>query len=185
MGLDADKSALLIIDMQEKLFAAIHGKGAILKNVELLIHLARTFHLPIVVTEQYPKGLGRTLPSIVNLLGDAYHPIEKTTFNCLGNDTFKKSMKRLSGEGKRELIVCGIETHICVYQTAEGLAREGTWTVHIAADATGSRVEANWTWGLELMRDAGCPIKPTETILYEILKKSDTPEFKAMLPHIK
>ncbi len=185
MGLSAKKTALLIIDMQEKLFAAIHDKEAVLKNVKLLVHLAKTFELPILLTEQYPKGLGRTLPSLVELLDTDYRPIEKTTFSCLGDDEFAKEIQRLRGEGRNNLIVCGIETHICVYQTARDLKQEGTWKIHLAADATGSRTVANWTWGLELLRDEGIPIKPVETTLYELLKKSGTPEFKAMLPHIK
>ncbi len=185
MGLDAKKTALVIIDMQERLFAAIHGREAVLKNVELLVHLARTFRLPVLVTEQYPKGLGRTLPSLASLLGDAYRPIEKTTFSCLGNVRFREAVAALAAGGRREVIVCGIETHICVYQTVRDLKREGDWKIHLAADATGSRAESNWRWGLDLMRDEGIPVKPAETILYELLKRSGTPEFKAMLPHIK
>ncbi len=185
MGLDAEKTALVIIDMQERLFAAIHGRDPILKNVELLVHLARTFRLPILVTEQYPKGLGRTLPSLASLLGDAYRPIEKATFSCLGNAHFRESLAVLAAEGRREVIVCGIETHICVYQTARDLKREGDWKIHLAADATGSRAEANRRWGLDLMRDEGIPVKPVETILYEMLQRAGTPEFKAMLLYIK
>ena len=185
MGLNAGNTALLIIDMQEKLFAAIHEKETVLKNVVLLVHLAKTFELPILLTEQYPKGLGRTLSSIRELLGSAYRPIEKTSFSCLGNDIFIEEIDRLRHEKRNNLIVCGIETHICVYQTARDLKRQGGWEIHLAADATGSRAEANWKWGLELLRDEGIPVKPVETILYELLKKSGTPEFKAMLPYIK
>ena len=186
MGPDANRTALLIIDMQEKLFAAIHDKETVLQNVELLSHLAKTFKLPVLVTEQYPKGLGRTLPFLAELLKTDYTPIEKTTFSCLGNTAFAEKIRRLREEGRDHLIVCGIETHICVYQTALDLKREENWEIHLAADATGSRTEANWRWGLELIRDGGIiPVKPTETILYELLKKSGTPEFKAMLPHVK
>ena len=185
MVLNTDKSILLLIDMQERLFTAIHNREAVLKNVELLIHLSRIFHLPILLTEQYPKGLGRTLPILQELLSNQYHPIEKTTFNCLGNETFVAECDRLYTARRNTMIICGIETHICVYQTARDLIRQGKWKIHIAADATGSRAEANWRWGLDLLRDEGIPIKPTETILYELLKKSGTPEFKAMLPYIK
>ncbi len=185
MALNTDKTILLVIDVQEKLFTTIHNREVVLKNVELLIHLSRIFHLPILLTEQYPKGLGRTLPSLRELLGNQYRPIEKTSFNCLGNDTFMAECDRFATAGRDTMIMCGIETHICVYQTARDLIHQGNWKVHIAADATGSRAEANWRWGLELMRDEGIPIKPTETILYELLKKSGTPEFKAMLPYIK
>ena len=185
MTLNNNKVALLIIDMQEKLFASMRDKETLLKNVELLIHLAKTFEFPILITEQYPKGLGQTLPTIVSLLGDAYRPIGKTTFSCLRNEVFNGEITQLYKEEKQDLIICGIETHICVYQTARDLKQRGGWNLHIAADAVDSRTEMNWKWGLELIRDEGVPIKPTETILYEILKKSGTPEFKAMLPHIK
>ncbi len=185
MVLGRHETALIIIDMQVKLFAKIHGREAILKNVATLIHLANIYHFPILVTEQYPKGLGKTLPPLIELLGEAYRPIEKTTFSCLGNEAFTSRLNILGERGVRDLIICGIETHICVYQTIRDLHRNNRWRIHPVADATGSRVEANWKWGLDLIRDMGAPVKPTETILYEILQESGTPEFKAMLPHIK
>jgi len=185
MGLDTGRTALLIIDMQEKLFTAIHDKTYVLKNVERLIHLAAIFNLPVILTEQYPKGLGRTLPSIVELLGSRYQPIEKTSFSCLGNEAFRLTIEDLQREGRNTLILCGIETHICIYQTIRDLRQEGGWEIHLAADATGSRSERNWEMGLALIRDGGIPIKPVETLIYEFLRESGTTEFRSMLPYIK
>jgi hypothetical protein len=153
--------------------------------VETLIRLSKVFGLPILITEQYPKGLGRTIGRIADLLGEDYQPIEKMTFSCAGCDEFNEKADALCAGDFHNLVVCGIETHICVYQTVRDLSEDGVCNIHVAADAVGSRKEENWRWGLELMREEGAFIKPTETIVFEMMARSGTPEFKAMLPYIK
>ncbi len=185
MLMERGKTALLIIDIQEKLIDSISNRESLLGNVESLIHLAEVLEMPILVTEQYPKGLGRTIPRITDALKDAYQPIEKMTFSCVGCEEFNKRTDPLCSSGIHNLVICGIETHICVYQTVRDLSEDGVCTIHVAADAVGSRREENWRWGLELMREEGAFIKPTETIVFEMLARSGTPEFKAMLPYIK
>ncbi len=185
MVIQKDNTAILIIDVQEKLIDSIFNKESVIDNVKALIHLSQVFKLPILITEQYPKGLGRTIEPIRELLKDSYQPIEKMTFSCVGCDQFNERTDSLCASEIHHLVVCGIETHICVYQTVRDLSEDGVCTIHIAADAVGSRKEDNWRWGLELMREEGAFIKPTETIIFEMLHRSGTPEFKAMLPHIK
>ncbi len=185
MTLEENTSVLLLIDIQEKLFAAIHDRERLKKNVELLVRLCQIMNIPLLVTEQYPKGLGKTIPTLIHLLQKEYFPIEKTTFSCFAHEIFVHKLDTLFNRGRRHLIVCGIETHICVYQTVRDLHRHREWTLHVAADATGARTEFNWRWGLELLREEGASIKPTETLLYELLKEAGTPTFKAMLPFIK
>ena len=132
--LDKNTSALLIIDIQERLAVVMDKKDQVVKNTLHLVELAKMQNLPIVVTEQYPKGLGRTLPEIAATL-PAHLLIEKVTFNCCGEPSFNEQMKRL---GKKKIIVAGMETHICVLQTSLGLLQEG-FDVHLVQDAVCSR----------------------------------------------
>jgi len=185
MLMEKGNTVLLIVDIQEKLIDPIWNKDTMVSNVETLIQLARVFEMPILVTEQYPKGLGRTISRIADLLGDDYKPIEKVTFSCVGCDEFNEKADVLCSKGFHHLIVCGMETHICVYQTVRDLSEDGVCNIHVAADAVGSRSKENWQWGLELMREEGAFIKPTETIVFEMMARSGTPEFKAMLPYLK
>ncbi len=185
MLMERGNTVLLIVDIQEKLIDSIWNRESLLENVETLIHLAEVFEMPVLITEQYPKGLGRTIPRVADLLKEAYKPIEKLTFSCVGCEEFNEKTDSFCSKGYHHMIVCGIETHICVYQTVRDLSEDGVCNVHVAADAVGSRREENWRWGLDLMREEGAFIKPTETIVFEMMGRSGTPEFKAMLPYIK
>jgi nicotinamidase-related amidase len=183
--MERGNTALLVIDIQEKLIGNIWNRESLLENVETLVHLAHVFEMPILVTEQYPKGLGSTVSTVAEVLKDSYDPIEKMTFSCVGCEEFNGRTDSLCSSGIHHLIVCGIETHICVYQTVRDLSEDGVCNIHLASDAVGSRKEANWRWGLDLMREEGAFIKPTETMVFEMLTRSGTSEFKAMLSHIK
>ncbi|MHB8844942.1 MAG: hydrolase [Nitrospirota bacterium] len=178
--LDRNNTALLIIDIQERLAVVMDKKEMVVRNTLHLVELAKMLNIPVVVTEQYPKGLGRTLPEIQAAL-PAYLPIEKVSFNCCGEASFNEQMKRL---GKKKVIVAGMETHICVLQTSLGLIKDG-FDVHLAMDAVCSRTKANWRSGLELIRDAGGVLTNTETALFQLLGVAGTPEFKAISNRIK
>jgi isochorismate hydrolase len=178
--LDKDNAALLIIDIQERLAVVMDKKDMVVRNTLHLVELAKMQSLPVVVTEQYPKGLGKTLPEIQSAL-PAFLPIEKVSFNCCGEASFNEQMKRL---GKKKIIVTGMETHICVLQTSLGLMKAG-FDVHLVVDAVCSRTKANWRSGLELIRDAGGVVTNTETVLFQLLGVAGTPEFKAISNRIK
>jgi nicotinamidase-related amidase len=133
-----------------------------------------------VHTEQYPKGLGPTVPELRAALEPAA-PVEKLTFDCCGEPTFAPA---LDAAGRPAVIVCGMETHICVLQTVLGLLARGA-TVHVAADAVCSRDPENARVALELMRDAGAVVTCTETVLFQLLERAGTPEFKAIQQLVK
>ena len=174
-------SVLAVIDIQEKLLPSIHDKERLLSNSQLLIRLANVLGLPVVVSTQYAKGLGPTVPSILSLLPDT-RPVDKLEFGCFANGEFCSAISLLAG--RNTLLLCGIEAHICVMQTALGALGQGL-QVHVVADAVGSRTELNWKLGLDRMRDAGCVISSAEMMIYELLDKSGSPAFKEMLQYIK
>lgn len=177
-----EQCALLVIDIQEKLLPPIFNKDALVRNAELLIRLANILKLPTLVSTQYSRGLGPTIPEISSLLSYP-QSIDKLEFSCFSNDQFCGSVKSLPGN-RNTLLLCGMETHICVMQTALGALNRG-FLVHVASDAVGSRTEANWNVGLKRMEAAGALISSTETIIYELLRASGTPAFKEMLPYLK
>jgi nicotinamidase-related amidase len=152
------------------------------KNSQLLIRLARILHIPIVVTTQYSKGLGATVPEIASLLGDV-PTIDKLEFGCFGSEQFRSQLRVLPGQ-RTTVLLCGMESHICVAQTALGALNEG-YLVHVASDAVGSRAEWNWKIGLDRMKAAGAVLSSTEMMMYELLRCSGTPAFKELLQYLK
>jgi nicotinamidase-related amidase len=180
--LEADQCALIVVDMQEKLLPPIWEKERLLRNVQLLIRLAGILKIPALVTTQYAKGLGKTVPEIASMLPDT-PPIDKLMFSCFGSDVFCSLLKRLPGQ-RTTVLLCGMETHICVMQTALGALREG-YLVHVACDAVSSRTELNWRIGLDRMRSAGAILSSTEMMIYELLRSSGAPAFKELLPYLK
>lgn len=180
--LDPNQCALIVIDIQEKLLPPIFRKEQLVRNAQLLIRLAGILKIPTLMSTQYPKGLGNTVPEIASLLPDV-QPLEKVVFSCFGSDVFCSALKRVPGN-RNTVLLCGMETHICVAQTALAALREG-YLVHVAADAVSSRTELNWQIGLDRMRAAGAVISSTEMIIYEALGSSETAEFKDMLKHLK
>jgi len=180
--LDPNQCALIVIDIQEKLLPPIFRKEQLVRNAQLLIRLAGILKIPTLMSTQYSKGLGNTVPEIASLLPDV-QPLEKVVFSCFGSDVFCSALKRVPGN-RNTVLLCGMETHICVAQTALAALREG-YLVHVAADAVSSRTELNWQIGLDRMRAAGAVISSTEMIIYEALGSSATAEFKDMLKHLK
>jgi nicotinamidase-related amidase len=180
--LEADQCVLIVVDIQEKLLPPIFQKEQLVKNSQLLIRLAGILRIPVLMTTQYAKGLGGTVPEVASLLPET-EAIDKHMFSCFGSDVFCSAMKRLPGN-RTTALICGMEGHICVMQTALAALREG-YLVHVASDAVSSRTEWNWRVGLDRMRAAGAVISSTEMMMYELLRSSNTPAFKELLPYLK
>lgn len=181
-NLDPARTALVVVDIQEKLLPPIHEAERLLRNSRLLLRLAGLLNLPVLATTQYARGLGGTVPEIAELLPRSTAVLDKLEFSCFGSDEFCAASAMLPD--REQLLVCGMETHICVAQTTLAALNRG-YIVHIAADAVGSRSEFNWRVGLERMRTAGAVISSTEMAIYELLRASGTAEFKQMLPWLK
>ena len=180
-SLEAERCALLVIDIQRKLLPPIFQREQLVRNAQLLIRAAGILRIPALVSTQYAKGLGGTVPEIGSLLPGT-EVIDKTLFSCFGSEMFCAALKRVPGQ-RNTLLLCGMESHICVTQTALGALREG-YVVHVASDAVGSRTEWNWKSGLERMRDAGAVISSTEMMIYELMRASSE-AFKELLPFLK
>jgi nicotinamidase-related amidase len=180
--LEAEHCALLVIDIQQKLLPPIFNNELMVRNTQLLIRAAGILKIPALVSTQYAKGLGSTVPEIASLLPGT-EPIDKTLFSCFGSDVFCAALKRIPGH-RNTLLLCGMETHICVLQSALAALRDG-YVVHVAADAVGSRTELNWKIGLYRMRDAGAVISSTEMMIYELMRASSSVAFKELLPYLK
>jgi nicotinamidase-related amidase len=180
--LEAERCALLVVDIQEKLLPPIFQKEQLVRNAKLLIRAASVLKIPAVMTTQYAKGLGKTVDELASLLPET-EAVDKDRFSCFGSDAFCTLLKRLPGN-RNTLLLCGMESHICVMQTALAALREG-YIVHVASDAVSSRTEWNWKIGLERMRAAGAMISSTEMMIYELMRSSSSPAFKEMLPHLK
>ena len=180
--LDPEQCALVVIDIQEKLLPPIFQKEQLVRNAQLLIRAAGILKIPALVSTQYVKGLGQTVPEISSLLPGS-DPVDKTLFSCFGSDLFCSALKHLPGQ-RNTLLLCGMESHICVMQTALGALRDG-YLVHIASDAVSSRTEWNWKIDLDRMRSAGAIISSTEMMIYELMRSSSSAAFKELLPHLK
>src|SRR3984893_13211757 len=180
--LEAEQCALVVIDIQEKLLPPIFQNEQLVRNAQLLIRAAGILRIPALVSTQYAKGLGETVPEVASLLPGT-EAIDKTLFSCFGSDVFCSLLKRLPGK-RNTLLLCGMESHICVAQTVLAALRE-VYLMHVASDAVSSRTEWNWKIGLDRMRAAGAVISSTEMMIYELMRSSSSPAFKEMLPHLK
>src|SRR4029077_8876636 len=177
-----EQCALVVVDIQQKLLPPIFQKEQLVRNAQLLIRAAGILKIPTLLSTQYAKGLGSTVPEISSLLTGT-EAVDKTLFSCFGSDAFCTLLKRLPGQ-RNALLLCGMESHICVTQTALGALREG-YRVHVASDAVSSRTEWNWKIGLDRMRAAGAVISSTEMMIYELMRSSSSAAFKELLPHLK
>jgi nicotinamidase-related amidase len=174
--LERDRTALVVVDVQEGFRPVIDGFDGVVAQTAVLVQGARALGLPVIVTEQYPKGLGPTVPELdEHLHGVERHP--KTCFAAPDAEGFDLA-------GRDQALVCGIEAHICVHQSAAALAGRGV-EVHVAADATSSRTPANREVGLERMRESGTTVTSVETALFELLGAAGSDEFKTIQRLIK
>lgn len=180
---EAGQSALLLVDLQERLVNAMPGTvGAqVARNAVILLETAKEFSLPVLVSEQYPAGLGQTLPVLMEKLPPGVAPQEKLAFSCCQAPTLQSLLKHWNG---RSVIVCGIETHVCVLQTALDLLAQGN-RVFVAADATASRSKSNWRLALNLLRQAGAVIGSTEMFAFGLLGQAGSDRFKRISKLVK
>lgn len=188
-GLSRSRAALLVVDIQERLVPAMAEDiaGRVIKHSAILIDAAARLGLPIVVSQQYPKGLGATVAPIEEALafaassGAALHRFDKLEFSAAAAPAFAALAPALRRD---QWIVTGMETHVCVYQTARDLAARGA-AVHVVADAVCSRTKANWRIGLDLAARAGAIPTSTEVCVFDLLGRAGTDEFKALSKAIK
>jgi nicotinamidase-related amidase len=187
LELFADRAGLCIVDIQEKLAASIPEKvlKGTLRHCLNLIEAARVLGMPIIVTEQFSKRLGRSLPvvaeSVLRLDSDQVTFFEKVKFNCSGLKAFDGWVKK---SGRSQWILSGMETHVSVYQTARGMIAAGL-SVHVPRDAVVSRTNANWETGLHLIEASGAVVTSTETVIFDLLKQAGTDEFQILSQIIK
>lgn len=166
-------SLLHIIDTQERIFDVMHNKEFLRENLVRMLKGVQILNLPIIWMEQYPKGLGATIPELNDLLTDK-SPMEKMCFSSCDQPDF---ISEIHKTGKNTILIMGIETHVCVYQTVFGLLARG-FEVEVIADAVSSRTEKNYELGLRIIENAGAKLTTVEMALFELLQESGTDEFK-------
>jgi nicotinamidase-related amidase len=177
--LDRGRAALAVIDVQEGFRPAVLDFDRVAGNVAVLVEGARILGLPVLVTEQYPKGLGATVPEVVRHL-EGIEPLEKVCFSALDADGFPAAL----GDDRDQVVLCGIEAHLCVNQTAEDLLATGR-EVHVVRDAVSSRTAENRELGIHKMERGGAVVTSVETALFELLRMAGTPEFKQVQALLK
>ncbi len=184
-SLSRARAALLVVDIQERLVPAMPAAvyEQVVKNSTILIQAARTLGLPIVVSQQYPKGLGPTVPQIEAALAGAaeLYRFDKLEFSAAAAPGFAAVAPKLARD---QWVVCGMETHVCVYQTLRGLVARG-YQAHVAADAVSSRTKANWRVGLGLAEKAGAVVTSTEVCVFDLLERAGSDEFKLLSKAIR
>ncbi len=178
MVLGREHTALVVIDVQERLFPAMDSdhREEVMRNLKVLAATAQRLQLPTLATEQYPKGLGHTLPEMKAALPTGLTPIEKVAFSCWGVEAFRS---RLTASGARQVLLGGIEAHVCVLMSALDLLAAG-YGVHIVADAVTSRTQANWRLAMAQLRQAGAVVTTTETVLFQLLRQADSDDFREL-----
>jgi nicotinamidase-related amidase len=181
LKLDRTKAVVLVVDVQSRLTPAMPGEALarVVKYGRALIGAAKELGLPVLATEQYPKGLGETLPELREVLPEP--PLTKMHFSCGADAAFAAALEKT---GRRQVIVCGMETHVCVFQTVRDLVGMG-YEVHVCADAVSSRAEVHRLSGIELCRQAGAVITNAETAIFDLLHLAGTPEFKKVSALVK
>ncbi len=180
MLIDRRQSGLLVVDVQERLAPVVAGRDAIARNIAILLRAAHSLAVPVLLSEQYPKGLGHTIAPLSELApADAARA--KIAFSCLAEAAPRAA---LESWGREQILVCGMEAHVCVLQSALDLCAAGYRTI-VVADAVGSRVPANAALALERMARAGAEVVTTEMVVFEWLRRADDPHFRELLALIK
>ena len=179
--LNITNTALLIIDVQERLVPVMLDKEKLLDNLQRLIKGAKVLGLPIIYTEQVPEKLGPTLPEIADLLAGDTNPISKSSFSCYGCSPFVQHLEKL---GRTQVLVAGIETHVCVYQTAIDLLEQG-YQVQLVTDAVSSRTAENRQLAIDRMKAAGASLTSTEMALFELLRVAEGDKFRQVSRIVK
>ena len=179
--LDTDNAVLVVIDIQERLVPAMPQKVylRLRDTVEMLVSAAELLDVPVVTTEQYPKGIGHTVPELANACKD--NLIEKVSFGCCGEPNFLAALKDL---GRSQVIIAGMEAHVCVYQTVLGLLEDG-YHIHLLRDAICSRNKTDYLSGMDNAAQAGAVVTTAETVLFQMLQKSTHAQFRAVSKLVK
>lgn len=174
--LEKESAQLVVVDVQEKLCRAMDEKvlAKLTGNISILLDAATELGLPALATEQYVKGLGETIPVLKEKLPAA--SLEKMTFSCCGGEGFLEALEK---NGRRQVILVGMETHVCVLQTALELLSRG-YVVHLVCDAVMSRRKQNWEIAIKTMTAAGVVMTSTESVLFQLLRVAGTEEFKKL-----
>jgi nicotinamidase-related amidase len=178
--LQIENCCLVVVDVQGGLAQLMHEKERLFANIQILIKAAKTLNIPILWCQQAPQALGATLSEIAELLDDN-EPIDKFCFSCCDNERFSSTLKALN---RNQIILCGIETHVCIYQTAVHLQKTG-YKVIVIADAVSSRTESNKAFALNKMQTMKVDISTTEMALFELLKTAEHPRFRQIAKLIK
>ncbi len=178
-----EDSLFLLVDVQTQLFSVMSAtdRQEVEKNTSILISGMRETGVPVIVTEQYTKGLGFTIDSLQQTLGDLYQPLEKLAFSCWGEPQIRQ---KLQSTGKKQVVISGIETHVCILQTVLDLLAGG-YTVHVVADAACSRFSSDKQYALNMMEQMGAVITSTEIVLFQMLEIASGPQFKAVSKLVK
>jgi nicotinamidase-related amidase len=183
--LSRSRAALLVVDIQDRLLPVMPADAAagVFRNTDILIAAADRLDLPIVVSQQYPRGLGPTTKPVEDALAKVklVHRFDKLEFSAVAAPAFASLAPAL---GRDQWIICGMETHVCVYQTARDLVAHG-WAAHVCADAVCSRTDMNWELGLRLMERAGAIITSTEVCVFDLLGRAGSDEFRALSKVVK
>ncbi|MCK4309908.1 MAG: hydrolase [Methanomicrobia archaeon] len=177
--MERNDTALIVIDMQEKFLPVISDIKEVISNAEKVIKGFKILKMPIIITEQYPKGLGKTVEEISKIIET--DPIEKIHFSCFGEERFLKSVGRLN---IKNLVLLGIEAHVCVLNTAIDAVKRG-YVPHVVVDATSSRKKIDYETSLKRMIQENVYLTTAEILLFQLLKKAGTPEFKEISKIIK
>jgi nicotinamidase-related amidase len=179
--IERNDTVLIVIDVQERMMPAISRADEVLANIVRLIEGCRELQMPMLVSEQYSKGLGPTLSAVQSAMMEWYRPLEKISFSAAADLRF---MQQLEAVGRQTAIVCGVEAHVCVYQTARDLRTLG-YDVEVVADAVGSRAEHNHRLALDKLTRHSVELTTVEMALFEMMQRADIPEFKAVSKIVK
>ena len=178
--LRVDDTALAIIDVQGRLAPIVHEKEDLYRNLQILINGAKILELPVLWLEQYPKGLGPTIPEVADLL-EGQQPLEKLCFSACGQEQFPEKLRE---SGRNQVLIAGIETHVCVYQTTRDLLDRG-YHVEVVADAVSSRTVESKDLALTRIRDEGASVTSVEMALFELLRTAEAAQFKEIARLVK
>lgn len=178
--LKSEDTALVVIDVQEGLLPVMHKQEKLITKLTQLIRGANELEIPVILTEQYPKGLGVTVPELREVL-QGYSPIEKVAFSCCNVDPF---MEAIGQTGRKNILICGIEAHVCVYQTVMQFL-ESDYHIEVVADGISSREPQNKEIALNKMGDYGADVTSVEMVLFELLGKAGSERFKQISKIVK
>lgn len=178
--LKIENTTLVVVDVQGKLAQLMHEKENLFLNLQRIVQGALLLEIPVLWNEQYPEGLGPTVSQVADLLKEQ-KPFVKKVFSCCGNEGFST---QLANSGRKQVLLVGIETHVCVYQTAQDLVAEG-YEVQVVVDAVSSRTEENKEIGLERMREIGAGLTSVETALFELLRTAEHARFREISKLVK